>query len=98
MINEPNANTTQEVRTQKPTPNQRVAIECFPWLRSSSRSHTAMLMQLSEQSMANRNAAEGIADLPPMNVVPENVESARSVPAANKDPTVISLSGIVSHN
>lgn len=99
MISEPNASKMQEMRTQKSTPDHRVVIECFPWLRSRSRSHTAMLMQLSEQSMANKNAAKAIVDLLIVDVATENLGSrTSSVPAANKNPTAISLRGTVSHS
>src|SRR5437762_13733148 len=93
------ASTMQTMRAEKPTPGHRVATECFPWLRSRSLSHTAMLMQLSEQRVAKSNAANVTVDLPVIDIASENFGArTSSVPAANKNPTVISLRGIVSHS
>src|SRR5204863_8277939 len=93
------ASTMQTMRAEKPIAGHRVAIECFPWLRSRSRSHTAMLTQLSEQRVAKSNAANVTVDLPVIDVASENLGArTSSEPAANKHPTVISLRGIVSHS
>jgi hypothetical protein len=57
-----------------------------------------MLMQLSEHKMAKSNIAS-TADEPPMvDGISANLGiSTSNVPAENKDPTVISFSGIISH-
>src|SRR6266513_6107843 len=65
------ASTMQTMRAEKPSPGHRVATECFPWLRSRSLSHTAMLMQLSEQRVAKSNAANVTVDLPVIDIASE---------------------------
>jgi hypothetical protein len=86
-----------KIRIGTPIPGHRVAIECFCCARSRSRSHTAMLMQLSEHKMAKSNIASSASERPTFNGTSANLEITSSVPAENKNPTVISFSGTTSH-
>jgi hypothetical protein len=57
-----------------------------------------MLMQLSEHKMAKSNMASSTDERPALEGIAAELGISRSnVPAENKNPTVISFSGIISH-
>src|SRR4051794_39891298 len=78
----------QAFPTRRVTRGWRVAMETFPWARSSSHSHDAMLMQLSEDSAANDAAASAHSGVSGI-----RGDNATMVPAANKIPMASSFAG-----